>query len=171
MQYATLFGALCAAGLAAAAPLQDRAVVYDYVYDTVVVTVTDTVPAATQAPAPAYTPTPAYTPPARIPVSSSVVVSLTPAYTPPASSYTPPASPKSSVPVAATPDANTVNNVVSTAQSSTHAYALPTDFVSTALYHHNIHRANHSVSDMTYNDTLAGYAATVAAKCVFAHDQ
>jgi len=48
--------------------------------------------------------------------------------------------------------------------------ASPTDYSSTAVYHHNIHRSNHSASAVTYNDTLASYAATVAASCVFAHN-
>jgi uncharacterized protein YkwD len=50
------------------------------------------------------------------------------------------------------------------------AVASPTDYISTALYHHNVHRANHSAPDVTWSDTLAGYAAITAQKCVFAHD-
>ena len=37
------------------------------------------------------------------------------------------------------------------------------------LLHHNKHRANHSASDLTWNQTLAGYAQTVAESCVYAH--
>lgn len=44
-------------------------------------------------------------------------------------------------------------------------------YPSTVLYHHNLHRANHtSTGNMTYNTTLAGYAATLAATCNFHHD-
>ncbi len=46
----------------------------------------------------------------------------------------------------------------------------PSDYASTAVYHHNIHRANHSAPDVTWDDTLAGYALATAQTCVFAHD-
>ncbi|KAK7725880.1 hypothetical protein SLS63_007872 [Diaporthe eres] len=48
--------------------------------------------------------------------------------------------------------------------------AKPSDLASTAVYHHNIHRANNSAPAMTWGSTYAGYAATVAASCKFAHD-
>ncbi|KAI2639230.1 CAP domain-containing protein [Xylaria nigripes] len=44
------------------------------------------------------------------------------------------------------------------------------DFQSQALFHHNIHRANHSSPEVTWNDEIAGYAAITAATCHFAHD-
>lgn len=44
------------------------------------------------------------------------------------------------------------------------------DYASTMLYHHNVHRSNHSSPDLAWSDTLAGYAAQAASKCVFAHD-
>lgn len=50
------------------------------------------------------------------------------------------------------------------------AASSPTDFKSTALYHHNVHRANASASDVTYSDDLASFAATLSARCVFEHD-
>ncbi|KAJ2893992.1 putative scp-like extracellular protein [Zalerion maritima] len=42
--------------------------------------------------------------------------------------------------------------------------------VSAALQHHNIHRANHSSADVTWDSDIAGYAAITAATCTFAHD-
>lgn len=48
--------------------------------------------------------------------------------------------------------------------------ATPSDLASTAVYHHNIHRTNNSAPAMTWGSTYAGYAATVAASCKFAHD-
>lgn len=57
----------------------------------------------------------------------------------------------------------------STATSAT-ASAAGSDYTSQALSQHNIHRANHSAPALTYNTQLAGYAAQVAASCVFAHD-
>ncbi|KAI9047031.1 hypothetical protein LZ554_009105 [Drepanopeziza brunnea f. sp. 'monogermtubi'] len=46
----------------------------------------------------------------------------------------------------------------------------PTDYKSTALYHHNKHRANHSAEALLWDDTLASYAKTIAYNCVFEHD-
>lgn len=50
------------------------------------------------------------------------------------------------------------------------AAASPTDFEGIALWHHNAHRANSSATDLTYDTTIAGYAATLAERCEFAHD-
>lgn len=44
------------------------------------------------------------------------------------------------------------------------------DYVSTLLYHHNVHRSNHSAPSLTWGDDLAGFALTTAKKCVFEHD-
>ena len=44
------------------------------------------------------------------------------------------------------------------------------DYESTMLYHHNVHRSNHSSPDLVWSDTLASYAAQSASKCVFEHD-
>jgi len=61
--------------------------------------------------------------------------------------------------------------VVSVAPQVPAVGAVPSDgYKSAVLYHHNVHRANHNAPALTYNDELAGYAATVAAKCVFGHD-
>lgn len=54
--------------------------------------------------------------------------------------------------------------------SAAAAAASPTDFEGIALYHHNVHRANGSASDLTYDTTIAGYAATLAERCEFEHD-
>lgn len=44
------------------------------------------------------------------------------------------------------------------------------DVISQAIYHHNIHRFNHSASAVGWNDELADYASITAATCVFEHD-
>ncbi|KAK3366368.1 CAP domain-containing protein [Podospora didyma] len=44
------------------------------------------------------------------------------------------------------------------------------DYQGTALYHHNVHRANHSAPAVTWGQTYADFAATVAKSCRFAHD-
>ena len=38
-----------------------------------------------------------------------------------------------------------------------------------ALDHHNVHRANHSATDLVWNSTLADYAKTTAETCVYDH--
>jgi hypothetical protein len=49
--------------------------------------------------------------------------------------------------------------------------AQPSDYQSTALYYHNVHRANHSdVGPLTWSDEHAEYAKTLAERCVFEHD-
>lgn len=37
------------------------------------------------------------------------------------------------------------------------------------LLNHNIHRANHSVPDLVYNNTLASYAEQIAKTCIYDH--
>ncbi|KAH7311020.1 CAP domain-containing protein [Rhexocercosporidium sp. MPI-PUGE-AT-0058] len=44
------------------------------------------------------------------------------------------------------------------------------DYQSTCLRHHDLHRANHTAAGLTWDPTLAGYAETIAKSCVFAHD-
>lgn len=48
--------------------------------------------------------------------------------------------------------------------------ASPSDMASTALYAHNLHRANHSASALEWLEEIAGYAETTANSCTFAHD-
>ncbi|KXX76232.1 Protein PRY2 [Madurella mycetomatis] len=43
----------------------------------------------------------------------------------------------------------------------------PTDYPTTALFHHNIHRTNHSVDPLAWNDTLAGFAQTLVDTCEY----
>lgn len=40
-----------------------------------------------------------------------------------------------------------------------------------ALLNHNVHRANHSVSDLVWNSTLATYAEETAKTCVYNHSK
>ena len=39
------------------------------------------------------------------------------------------------------------------------------------LLNHNVHRANHSVSDLVFNSTLASYAEQIAKTCVYDHSK
>jgi uncharacterized protein YkwD len=72
-------------------------------------------------------------------------------------------------PAPASTSTSTSSSVKAAAPSAAPA-AQPSDLASTAVYHHNIHRANNSAPAMAWGDTYAGYAATVAASCKFAHD-
>jgi len=48
--------------------------------------------------------------------------------------------------------------------------AEPSDYPSTVVYHHNVHRDNHSAPAVSWSEEYAGYAAQAAASCHFAHD-
>ncbi|TVY30668.1 putative pathogenesis-related protein [Lachnellula hyalina] len=103
-------------------------------------------------------------------ISSSVEVSI-PA---PTSSAAPTTVVPTSVAAPSTAAASSVVTPSSVAVVASSSAAAPvasaTDYSSTALFNHNQHRANHSASDVTWNATLAGFAATSAAKCIFKHD-
>jgi hypothetical protein len=45
-----------------------------------------------------------------------------------------------------------------------------TDWKSIVLYHHNVHRLNHSAAALTYDSTMESYAFTVANSCKYGHD-
>lgn len=150
-----------AASIALASPLvpRDVDVVVEVVTATTVVDVHYTVTEEVVAPA---TPTPTTTS-APAPVIVTVTV--------PASSSTTKEAPKVAVAAdSVVSDISSVVVVAATTTSSTAASSSPTDFEGIAVYHHNIHRANSSAPDVTYNSTAAGYAATLAARCTFEHD-
>lgn len=159
-----------AAVLAMATPLdmEKRVIKTDLVVEWKTVYVTEGEPAPTfvadplhqHAPAPTTSSTPTTTPEASEPATVAPV-SPEPAAEP-ASSEAAPASPvaDTSSPAAEAPAA-------STAQDPSPS---PTDYSSTAVYQHNIHRVNYSAPAIGWSDTYAGYAAQTAAKCVFAHD-
>ncbi|KAK4228883.1 CAP domain-containing protein [Podospora fimiseda] len=48
--------------------------------------------------------------------------------------------------------------------------AQPSDYASTAVFHHNKHRFNHSAGALDWDQNLASAAGTLAARCKFAHD-
>lgn len=102
--------------------------------------------------------------------SSSSPVYVAPSSTQPTSTSTPP-------PYAA-PAAPETTSTPTKAQSANNN--LPTTAVPNldsasdiykglSLQHHNVHRQNHSVSDMAWNETLAGYAEEVAKTCKWGH--
>ena len=96
--------------------------------------------------APAYTPPAAYT--------SVQEEAPAPTYEAPQSTYEAPAEtqPASSQAPASTPSAEK-----------------PTDYQGFVQYHHNVHRANHSAPDLTWNDTLAATAEKIGKTCSYEH--
>ena len=111
---------------------------------------------------------PATTTPIQTPTPTPEPVVETPTPTP-----TPEAPVTTQAPVQdATPVESTTAAPVVATTSSAAPVASPAsdDYKSVVLYHHNVHRTNHSAPALTYDDTLAGYAATLAKTCVFAHD-
>ncbi|KAI1629034.1 CAP domain-containing protein [Exophiala viscosa] len=44
------------------------------------------------------------------------------------------------------------------------------DYVDALLLHHNVHRANHSANAITWSDTMAVIAQTIADTCVYGHN-
>ncbi|KAI1323613.1 CAP domain-containing protein [Xylariaceae sp. FL0255] len=150
----SIFVAASSALLAMASPLEKRVMETDIVTKYYTVTVTGASPTfipeakpTTAAPAPA--------PPAPTTTSPTVVV------------------------VTITPDAHQVAPTTqkeepTSSSSSKTSVASPApagdDLISNTLYQHNIHRANHSAPALTWDDTIAGYAAITAKTCVFAHD-
>lgn len=153
MQYSLIL--LSGAAIALAGPIIQKREV-DVVVETVVETVVDyyTVTQSVTTDAAAATSTPVETP--------VVTVTVAPTTTPQAA--------KAAAEVQVTTSSSAAAEVQSTSSSSSAAAASPTSFADIAVYQHNIHRANHSAPDVTYGDTYAGYAATVAASCKFAHD-
>ncbi|KAK5120070.1 hypothetical protein LTR85_006551 [Meristemomyces frigidus] len=48
--------------------------------------------------------------------------------------------------------------------------AVPTTYEEIAVYHHNLHRTNHSAPNVEWDDGLASTAGVIAASCVYAHN-
>lgn len=44
------------------------------------------------------------------------------------------------------------------------------EYIDTVLYHHNIHRENHTATDLTWSTDLTNSAQILASRCNFAHD-
>ncbi|KAK4234139.1 CAP domain-containing protein [Achaetomium macrosporum] len=189
------FLALCGSILATASPVLQARKLYtktDVVVEWVTVTVTEgdastvfqrpkehhTPTTITIIPAPTTTsvaPPPPPPPPATTSSTSEAVVQAPPQPTsepsPQASTQAAPVvqSPQSVVQVAkvSTSSADATPTPATTTSASV---AQPSDFQSTALYHHNVHRFNHSAGALEWSDEHAQYARTLAERCVFEHD-
>jgi hypothetical protein len=180
MRASTVLSVLLAAG-ALAVPVNNKRVLVE---DVVVVTVTDFVYADGQQvstppppPPPAATstgnqllqlpqtttsaaPPPPPAPPA--PTTTSPAYTPPPPPPPPASTPPPPAAPSPVAPPAAQGYAAQAPTTLVPDLDVTS----PT-YTAIALAHHNVHRANHSASDVVYNETLASWAQQKAESCVW----
>ncbi|KAJ8121965.1 hypothetical protein ONZ43_g1718 [Nemania bipapillata] len=148
----SIFIAATSAALALANPLDKRVLETEVVVEYYTVTVTGNAPAAETPTSVKFRP---HTKPTSIVEQAAPTTTSQPVVV---VTVTPEPQPQSSTTVADTP-----------AQASDAASASD-DFQSTALYHHNIHRANHSSPEMSWNAEIAGYAAITAKTCVFKHD-
>lgn len=57
----------------------------------------------------------------------------------------------------------------SSAAGSSDSDPKPTDYQSTVLWHHNVHRYNHSSPALTWNESLAATAQKIADTCIYEH--
>jgi outer membrane biosynthesis protein TonB len=62
------------------------------------------------------------------------------------------------------------STVAAPAQASGSAANSDSPFQSAAVYHHNIHRSNHSSPEIVWNQTIADWADITAKTCTFKHD-
>jgi uncharacterized protein YkwD len=184
------------AGLAIASPLIKKAIVTEIDTDVVYVYVTETAPTATTSssvyttvitleviptqasPSTSSTTSTSFTPTSTSTSSTPTTTSTPPSPTTVAPSTTttpPPAPPTTEAPAAAATTAAPAaasSAAPSPAPIGDSGNGLPTgtDFESKVIYHHNIHRQNHSADNAVYDSTIAGYAETVANSCVYAHN-
>lgn len=71
---------------------------------------------------------------------------------------------------AAAPVTTSAANVEVASTTAAVAAATATDYDSVVLYQHNIHRANHSATDLVWNSTLASIALEIAQTCIYEHN-
>ncbi|KAK3396250.1 CAP domain-containing protein [Sordaria brevicollis] len=133
---------------------------------------TTAVPTTSQAPAPAPEPSSSsvvvVAPPPAPETTSSTVIFV------PVSSSTkqPEPEPTTAPVVVAPPPATTSAQQEPAATTKVDAPAAPasSNYADTLLYHHNIHRSNHSAGALSWGETYAKYAQQAAAACKFQHD-
>ncbi|KAK5132478.1 hypothetical protein LTR08_009024 [Meristemomyces frigidus] len=99
---------------------------------------------------------------------SSSAAASTSTYVAPSSTYVAPTT--SSTSVAPPSSTSAAASSTQAATTSAAASAVPTSYQEITVYHHNIHRSNHSAPDLAWDAGLASTAATIAASCVYAHN-
>jgi len=149
---ASIFVAVSGAAAALAGPVNKRAMDIEYTTEIVYVTVTEGEPYPTVAPSPTMYMAGEH----KYPTTSCETSTTAPA----APTYAP------APPPAQTPKAQPQ-------QPQYPAQNVPAagdDYNSQVIYHHNIHRSNHSAPAASWSDKYAGYAAQTAKSCVFKHN-
>lgn len=119
-----------------------------------------------------YAPKPVTSTPVAVPssaasVSAASVVpasSAVPTYTPAPSSATPVSS---AAPATSQAPSGGNSHVTGTAEGD---LTSGPDYENMVLFHHNVHRANHSADALTWNQTLADSAYALAELCEFRHN-
>lgn len=156
----SIFVAATSAVLAMAGPVEKRAMETEVVVEYYTVTVTGNPPAPTPSNVKARPHTPHQDPPAQEPKPTApvIIVTVTPEHEQPK----PTSSPATSSPAPS-------HDTPSKGSSSSRAIE-DQDFQDVTLYHHNVHRSNHSSPEITWDQTLAQYAENTANSCHFAHD-
>ncbi|KAK1086364.1 hypothetical protein LTR33_001600 [Friedmanniomyces endolithicus] len=142
-------------------------------------------PSSTEAPASSAAPAPSsYQAPSSsaapstsgAPSSSAAPTTPTSTYVAPTSTYVAPTSTYvAPTTTSQAPSSTYVAPSSSAAPASTSPLSVfppaPTGYNDLVKYHHNIHRSNHSVADIEWDDGLASTAAIIAAGCWYAHNQ
>ncbi|KEY73102.1 hypothetical protein S7711_04854 [Stachybotrys chartarum IBT 7711] len=175
---ASIILATTGAMLAMAGPLGKRVMETDWVVQVVTVTVTEGAPAAAEATGAVFIAQPERhddrrrTSTRRSRPTTAVVVPA-----PQPTVVAPPAQATTVAPAPAPVETEPVEQAPAPSSSSSAAPAQNTqpasisgEYEEVMLEQHNIHRRNHSASDLTWDSTLAEYATTIANGCVFAHD-
>jgi len=81
------------------------------------------------------------------------------------------AQPAAPEPEYAAPAPDTYSAPEAPAQGGSPSYGNPgDDFVQNSLYHHNVHRANHSAPDVSWSESLASSAQQLANSCNYGHN-
>jgi uncharacterized protein YkwD len=80
------------------------------------------------------------------------------------------ASPIATKPATTSSKVSSTSKTLSTAKSSSAAAAKATTYQQRVLVSHNVHRANHSASNLVWDNALASTAAKIASTCVYAHN-
>jgi len=114
-----------------------------------------------------YAPKPVTSTPVAVPSSAALVVpasSAAPTYTPAPSSAAPVSS---AAPTTSQASSGGNSHVTGTAEGD---LTSGPDYENMVLFHHNIHRANHSADPLTWNQTLADSAHALASGCLFNHN-
>lgn len=88
----------------------------------------------------------------------------------PAPVYTPETTYEAPAPTYEAPTTTEAAPVESTPVASTPAAPASGSYEDTCLYHHNIHRANHTAPDLTWSQSLQDTAQKIAQGCNYAHD-